>query len=385
MKFHPNSPELETGALDRLQYLAALRRALNAKAPSRLRQAHESRGGLQHPTPEQSGPEARAQVRDEFEAMPEFRLFSATMRASQDLMWRYIDDAVDAESPSLETRYRMLDKAAGGSVILAPLNDIPDYLTAEDTHRMPGGYLDGEMTDDLRAGALYDIGGVIYQLGLGNMTGKLFNDSRGRTLVAHLRQYYNALAPGRILDLGCSVGHNTVPLVDTFPKAEVYGLDIGAPMLRYAHLRSEGLGRRIHYIQANAENTGLPSGDFDLVVSQIMLHETSTEAVRNILRESRRLVRPGGVVVHLEVPLRYEHMNLVDQYLRSWEQYYNAEPHIEGLAATDLAAEATAAGLDQVIVGFQRVPDAGRDAEPMFDHPNEVSGPCWYIVSGVGV
>ncbi|MEZ5458907.1 MAG: class I SAM-dependent methyltransferase [Steroidobacteraceae bacterium] len=57
------------------------------------------------------------------------------------------------------------------------------------------------------------------------------NDATGRLLVAKLREQYPQLAPRRILDLGCTIGHNTLPLCDAFPDAEVHAVDVGAPML----------------------------------------------------------------------------------------------------------------------------------------------------------
>lgn len=46
----------------------------------------------------------------------------------------------------------------------------------------------------------------------------------------------------------------------------------------------------------NAEETGLPSGSYDLVTLQFICHELPDEASRRIFREAHRLLRPGGIL-----------------------------------------------------------------------------------------
>ena len=53
----------------------------------------------------------------------------------------------------------------------------------------------------------------------------------------------------------------------------------------------------IEYLRGAAENTGLPAGSFDVVSIQYVLHECPPEAIRAILAEAARLLRPGGVAV----------------------------------------------------------------------------------------
>src|SRR5690606_1141847 len=132
----------------------------------------------------------------------------------------------------------------------------------------------------ITAGALYDRGVYIYASGqLGAE-----NDDKGRSVIEHyLDVQHPDFAPEYILDMGCSVGHSTLPYVERYPGAEVHGIDVAAPMLRYAHARAASLGKSVHFSQRDAEQTGLPDQSFDLVVSHILLHETSTKAVQNIL------------------------------------------------------------------------------------------------------
>jgi ubiquinone/menaquinone biosynthesis C-methylase UbiE len=386
-QFHPESADLRPDELARLRFLADFRKHLHIRLGKTNRSIYRER----HARPEDRSRRdevyaapRRAEIRARLEADPFFQAWSALLRSSQDFLWHHAGSAVDADTERLEARYRSLGNRARGSVTLAPNLNLPAYITDADTHRMPGSYQCDRDPVDVRAGALYDIGGVIYQLGIGNSKGRMLNDSRGRTVVAHLRQRFPRLEPRRIVDLGCGVGHNTVPLAQAFPNAEVHGVDVGAALLRYAHLRSEGLEVAIHYRQQDAEHTDFEDDAFDLVVSQIVFHETSPEAVKNIIAESYRIVRPGGVVVHLEVPVRYEHLEIIEQFLLSWEQYYNVEPNIEGVGTADFYSLMTKAGFTDVECGFQAIPEPGPHPKPTTwtDRPPAGLGATWFVVSG---
>ena len=99
----------------------------------------------------------------------------------------------------------------------------------------------------------------------------------------------------RILDLGCGVGQLTVAMKERFPDAEVIGLDLAAPMLRYAHMRASELDADVLFTQRLAEDTRFPDRHFDIVISYIMFHEVTADASRRIIAEAFRVLRPGGV------------------------------------------------------------------------------------------
>jgi ubiquinone/menaquinone biosynthesis C-methylase UbiE len=143
--------------------------------------------------------------------------------------------------------------------------------------------------------------------------------------------------------MGCSVGHSTVPYAEAYPDAEVHGIDVAAPMLRYAHVRAEALGQRVHFSQQNAERTQFPDGSFDLVVSHILLHEMPVFAIRNVLRESYRLLAPGGRMIHLEGAL-YQNMDPFRAFLYDWETANNNEPFWSAMRDLDLKQLASEAG-----------------------------------------
>ena len=224
--------------------------------------------------------------------------------------------------------------------------EIPSYHTAVDIHCQPGGYHTELTADDVAAGAVYDRGVYIYAMSrLGP-----FNDDMGQSVVHYLKEQHPGFRPRKILDMGCSVGHSTLPYVDAYPEAKIYAIDVGAPMLRYAHARAEALGKRVYFSQQNAEHTNFANQSFDLVVSHILLHETSSKAIRNLMHECYRLLMPGGMIAHQEVP-QYQGMDPYDAFILDWDTYNNNEPFWGTIHDMDLAALATESGFaaDRVI------------------------------------
>ena len=249
--------------------------------------------------------EDRAAVLRKAEELPIFQHWGALLRTSQELMWDYVADTVDRHLDDLEDKFRSIDEPLG-SLTLHPDVPNPEYLTLVDQHIQPGGYLHDAGGDDVRAGAIYDRGAVLY--GLGRAGG--LNDVRGHTLCAFIQDAFPDEQPKRILDLGCGVGHGTLALTDLYPDAELHAIDIGGALLRYAHARAESLGKRVHFHQQDACNLKFEDESFDMVTSEILFHETSRRGMPAILKEAHRVLKPGGAMCNLEVPLRYKGMDM---------------------------------------------------------------------------
>ncbi len=280
---------------------------------------------------------ARAPRREEIhKAMkrePFWQMTSALKRNAQEMMWDSTHEVVTRQQDNLAQRYRNI--AGGnrkkGSLRLDPAMTVPRYISAVDIHLMPGNYHTDLMDDDVFAGAIYDRG--VHIFGMRPKVG--VNEGAGEFTLRFLRDQFPNLKPRRILDMGCSVGHSTGAFAKAFPEAEVHGIDIGAPMLRYAHARAESLGYPIHFSQQNAEATDFPDGHFDLILSYGVTHETSNRALRAIFRESHRLLAKGGVMMH-GGGLQYHGMDPYEQFVTGWDTHYNAEPFIDALHELDL-------------------------------------------------
>jgi ubiquinone/menaquinone biosynthesis C-methylase UbiE len=290
-------------------------------------------------------PQDQHEVRRLMEADPYYQFWSAMQRRSQELMWDSVIDTTERELPALIGRSKKIAGKAKGTLRLDPSLEVPRYHTAADIHLQPGGYHSDFTADDVAMGAVYDYGIYIYLNGaLGPQ-----NNAMGMLLTGYVQEKVPQLKPLKILDMGCAIGNSTLEWKRAYPKAEVHGIDVGAPVLRYAHARAEALGVPVHFSQQNAEQTDFADGTFDLVLSHIMLHETSKSALVNILRECRRVLKPGGRMVHLEIP---RGSTPVEKFMFNWETYNNNETFAGFMTDIDLKAEAIKGGFspDKTIV-----------------------------------
>lgn len=318
------------------------------------------------------------QVRTKMLDYDSYRTWLAMNRTAQEELWESINSSIARQGDDLNTRGTIENPK--GSLRVDPDFVPPRYLTAGDTHMMPGGYHLDPADGSVAQGALMDRGGAIYML---TLNGGLMNDGRGQTAMAHVLTRFPDLKPKRILDMGCGTGASTLPAVECFPDAEVHGIDIGASVMRYAHARAEKLDYAAHFSQQSAEHTDFADESFDLIYSGAMFHETSTAAVPNIMRECYRLLRPGGVVVHLEVPMRYEALDLWGHLIGDFETRYNNEPFWAGALKADLAGALKASGFKDVETGFQTASIKATPGEGVFSDKNLGVFRCWYAASGV--
>lgn len=337
---HKMLPQATHDELARQKFVNSLQAFTGRTLSPQVQQVYEQRVKPRFEQEHHRLPQTRHEVRQAMQSEPNYRWWGALRRTTQELMWNAVTTSVERQEPELVDRYQQTTAAPLGSLTLTPDFVVPAYQKAVDIHCMPGSYHSESGDDDITAGALYDRGVYLYVQGrLGPL-----NDGLGQVLVHnYLKREHPDFQPRTILDLGCSVGHSTLPYVDAYPDAEVYGLDVGAPMVRYAHARAEAMGKRAHFVQQNAEQMQFADASFDLIVSHIFLHEIPAFAVRNVFQECYRLLAPGGLMVHLEAPL-YQGMDPFRAFLFDWETANNNEPFWSEVRDLDLSAIATAAG-----------------------------------------
>jgi len=325
----------------RQDFVKSFRRHLALKVRSGLDQVYEARVKPKFESEHGREPQARKEVRREMTQDPYYQFWSAMQRESQVLMYDSITDALEPQREQLIERAKELGRKAQGTLELHPELEIPKYHTAADIHLMPGGFHTEVVEDDVSAGVLYDAGLDIYAFGL--MGPK--KDLLVRVLIDYYqKEYPDHPRPTKILDMGCAVGNSTTSWKEEYPDAEVHGIDVGAPCLRHAHARAESMGIPIHYKQENAEKTHYPDESFDLVVSVIMFHETSQSALPNILGESYRLLKPGGMMLHLDVPGGADPFGA---FVMEWECKNTNENFANMYRATDMAATAIKMGFEE--------------------------------------
>lgn len=374
---HALLPEPVHDELARQQFVRSFKEHLVAHVHPGNRLAYEQR--IKPGFVEEHGrePESRFEIRDVMTSDPHYRMFSALLRTSQEMMWSASQQPVQRKLPEL------IDKAkntgtAGGSLTLDPGLEIPRYHRAVDIHCQPGGYHTEVTEDDVAPGAIYDRAVFIYAMGQMGPD----NADMGDSAAAWVKDTYPDFNPTRILDMGCAVGHSTVPYAQAWPGAEVHGIDVAAPMLRYAHARAEALDAKIHFSQQNAERTDFGDASFDLIVSHILLHETSEKAIRRVISECHRLLRPGGLMVHAETP-PYKNLEPFDAFMLDWDTRNNNEPFWGRSHDIDYVELSQKAGFDPETVFEVMAPSAYQIAQArrskVFQGGDFGGGGLWFL------
>jgi SAM-dependent methyltransferase len=282
-----------------------------------------------------------------------FQHYAAANRIAQELLWEATNVSIDRQLPELIERAKALSAKAPAKLDLPDDFETPRYVTALDIHCMPGGYATEVTKDDVSVGVLYDRGVYLYSMGY---MGPL-NDDMGRSVCNYVKRKLNGFSPKRILDLGCTVGHATLPFKELFPEAEVWGVDVAAPQVRYAHARAAALGLDVNFAQMNAEKTEFPDSHFDLIVSHILLHETSGKAMPKIFKECARLLAPGGYMIHADLP-PFDLMDPFTQFILDNETWYNNEPFWGAMREMDQVKLAKDAGFPPDTKRFDTAPMA---------------------------
>lgn len=278
-----------------------------------------------------------------------YALWASLTFHSQNLMWDSVQETTDRTIEEQVAFYAALSSASGrlGSVALRDELVVKAPVATTEIHRQPGGYWREKRPNDLEAALNYSGTVDLYRNAKGmGVGGKIGSDSIGRFVAAVARRYAPDLAPEAILDMGCGTGEQTLAYKREFPDARVTGIDCARPFVRFAHGLAESEGLALDFAEMDAGATDFPDESFDLIVSIIMFHETTKAQVRDILSECWRLVRPGGLVLHLDVPYQPDRMPLIKQVTNHWQVRHNGEPFWSGFASLDMKQEVIAAGFD---------------------------------------
>jgi ubiquinone/menaquinone biosynthesis C-methylase UbiE len=318
---HGMSPLASHDEIARFNFLANLNKYMASVVVPGLEDAYRGRAKPRFAAMQGHAPRDRREIRKAMHDDPYYQLWSSLRRSAMEMRQQAGRSMVLRQAEQLRDRAAELNGGAE-TLQLDPTQPIPRYQSAIDNHCMPGSYYAEYVPGDVSAAANYDAGMFATTTGLFGR----YLDGAGRGIVQWLGRERPDWRPARILDLGCGLGHNTVPIALAFPEAAVTAIDLAAPMLRYGHARARSLhADNIVFRQGNAERIPFGDASFDLVVTTMFLHETSHAALPSILREVNRVLASGGTHVHLEQP-PYREMPIFEQFLRDWDCYYNNEP-----------------------------------------------------------
>ncbi len=169
-----------------------------------------------------------------------------------------------------------VDVQAEGDKLANPAIVYPDYYK-QDFHSVDGGYLNKD------AAITYDP--ITKQILVPNEN--FLRSETANSIPAEATS---------VLDLGCGTGTATRAIASRLPSASVTGVDLSPYMVFAARLKAQSIPN-LSFIHANAEALPFDDDSFDAVTASLLFHETPLHAALNIMREARRVLKPGGAFV----------------------------------------------------------------------------------------
>ena len=316
---HELKVDFDRDSTARQAFVSQLRGYILNDMASTMRRSFEERVLPNFERTHGRAPATQDEVHDAMRGDTYFKFYSSVRYNAQEMVWRSVMPSVERSLPQIEANIRKLSGRAGGSVSLVPDMAIPENVDGLPVHLMPGGYAPCATP---AVGAVYDNGLAVFAAGF---MGRNLDDI-GLSMSNYVKFRYPDFKPTRILDCGATVGHNTVAWAATFSDAEVHGIDVSASALQYGHGRAESLGHRVHFKQMDATELKYPDAHFDVVFSSMFLHELSLRDIRKFFSEAHRVLRPGGMLLNMELPPNRE-LAPYDQFYLDWDSYYNMEPY----------------------------------------------------------
>ena len=329
---HAVFPETTHDEIERFNYLAQMNRHLASRVLPTVKAAYERRVAPRMAA-EGTPPASRHDVRKALLRDPCYQSWSALRRATMEQRQQAGRWVAVRQAEELAAKVDRIVAADGGLEVDASIR-VPRYVSAVDHHCMPGSYHTELFPGDVSAAANYDCG--IFAT-TGGMLGR-YGDGGGHAVLRWVQRNLPGFQPRDILEIGATIGHSLVPIARAYPQARVVAVDVGLPVLRYALARARSLGAgNIRFVQADgADLRRFADESFDWVQTTMFLHELSYPSMRAIMRESFRVLRPGGIVLHVEQPQYTPQMPLFEQAMRDWDAFYNNEPFWSTIHEIDL-------------------------------------------------
>ena len=343
--FEPNHDEAARQA-----FVGSLKGYVNFKVETTLESVFENQIAVASTQDAKPEPQTREEAEEIIKDHPLYRLWGTLTYHSQNLMWQSVADTTNRTIDKQIEAYRTLTASPDkrGSVSLKDDLIVKAPISTTEIHRQPGGYWRELREDDLEAALNYSGTVDMYRNAKGmGIGGKIGSDTIGQFVADVAERYAPDLTPTAILDMGCGTGEQTLAYKRRFPDAQVTGIDCARPFIRFAHGIAETAGLALDFAEMDAGATDFEDESFDLIVSIIMFHETTKAQVHDIMKECWRLIKPGGLVLHLDIPYQPHRMPLIKQVTNHWQVRHNGEPFWSGFAALDMKEEAIAAGFDE--------------------------------------
>jgi SAM-dependent methyltransferase len=138
-----------------------------------------------------------------------------------------------------------------------------------------------------------------------------FKETRGRFFLEPLFGYLVARGLGalRVLEVGCSFGHNTEYLNERAAVAEIHTFDVDAAFVEITRAKVEELGlskvrQVLHLTDEQTTRLPFPDASFDLVLAVAVIEHLPSRDRRRYTDEYYRVLAPGGHIAIFDTPNR---------------------------------------------------------------------------------
>lgn len=111
------------------------------------------------------------------------------------------------------------------------------------------------------------------------------------------------LSPTRILDIGCGTGSLSLNLLESFPKTEIFCVDIDPTMLWMTETIKRKYNNRVHILEHDLRDSSWIvdiSFPFDAVVSATALHWLNKDQLCSLYQQINQLLCPGGIFLNAD-------------------------------------------------------------------------------------
>jgi ubiquinone/menaquinone biosynthesis C-methylase UbiE len=278
------------------------------------------------------GPESTRAAMNLLMQDPALKTYYRIKRSLQEAFWTCLSRSFNRRREALSDAFATADISGPGTLQYDEnwQDSVPDYASRE-IHIQPGGYAKEEL-----AGLFYDYGLKVF------MGGAADHDQLAKHVAKAVAVPDNNSVE-RILDLGVSAGATTIALKEAYPEAEVWGIDISAPMVRYAHVRAMEAGADIHLRQMAAEELEFPDNHFDAVLAMLLFHELPVPVANEVISEVFRVLRPGGKFTVLDFSGERSR-GVYSMFFAEMDAADNGEPYLPDYVRSNIEDQLVKAG-----------------------------------------
>ena len=161
---------------------------------------------------------------------------------------------------------------------------------------------------------------------------------------------------GRMLEVGCGSGQAVVAFSKRYPETEIVATDLSEVQIKKAVNRIESVGiKNVTFKTEDACNLTFPDESFDFVYSIASIKHWPDQDKG--LRESYRVVKPGGSIMVLEVD-REAPEEKIERFIKLWrapfflfpKQYFKNIVLPTGMTETEALEKAEKTGIRGAVV-----------------------------------